>query len=64
MDIKELRNKTVVELQKELLDKVREQFSFRMMRSAGQLAKPHLMKEGRRTIARIKTALREKQVKS
>jgi large subunit ribosomal protein L16 len=37
-----------------------EQFNLRMQQATGQLAKPHLVKQVRRNIARIKTVLNEK----
>jgi large subunit ribosomal protein L29 len=61
MKIRELRNKTVAELQQERLELLREQFNLRMQKSTGQLAKPHLFQQVRRNIARINTILAEKQ---
>lgn len=61
MKASELRQKSVEELNQELLELLREQFNLRMQRATGQLAKPHLFKQGRRNIARIKTVLHEKR---
>ena len=60
MKSKELREKSADELNKELIDLMREQFNLRMQKGTGQLARPHQMKEVRRNIARVKTILREK----
>ena len=60
MKSKELREKSADELNKELLELAREQFNLRMQKGTGQLARPHQMKEVRRSIARVKTILREK----
>lgn len=60
MKASELREKNVEELNKELLDLLREQFNLRMQKGTGQLAKPHLLKDVRRNIARVKTVLNAK----
>jgi large subunit ribosomal protein L29 len=60
MNTKELREKNADELNKELVELLREQFNLRMQKGTGQLARPHQMKVVRRSIARVKTVLREK----
>lgn len=60
MKANELRQKGSDDLNKELLELVREQFSLRMQKGTGQLAKPHRMKQVRREIAQIKTIMNEK----
>lgn len=60
MNARELRQKNTEELQQELLALLREQFSLRMQQSTGQLSKPHLFRQVRRNIARLKTVLQEK----
>lgn len=60
MKIKELREKSVAELQQELLGLLREQFNLRMQRGSEQLARTHLLRDVRRSIARVKTLLTEK----
>ncbi len=60
MNASELRQKSVEELKKELLESLREQFNLRMQRATGQLSKPHLFRDVRRKVARIKTVLDEK----
>ncbi|MGD8514567.1 MAG: 50S ribosomal protein L29 [Granulosicoccaceae bacterium] len=57
MKASELRDKSVDDLNKELNDLLREQFNLRMQKGTGQLAKPHLLKEVRRNIARVKTVM-------
>ncbi|MFW1678781.1 50S ribosomal protein L29 [Pontibacter sp. JAM-7] len=56
----ELRDKSVDELQQELLGLLKEQFNLRMQKSTGQLAQTHLLGQVRRDIARVKTVLNEK----
>ncbi len=56
----ELREKTVEDLNSELVALLREQFNLRMQNGSGQLSRPHQLKEVRRNIARVKTILNEK----
>ncbi|MGI9279343.1 MAG: 50S ribosomal protein L29 [Endozoicomonas sp.] len=60
MKAAELREKTVDQLNEELITLLRDQFNFRMQKATGQLNQTHLLKQTRRDIARIKTALNEK----
>lgn len=60
MNTAELREKNVEELNAELKNLLREQFSLRMQHSTGQLEKTNQLKEVRRNIARVKTILTEK----
>lgn len=60
----ELRNKSENELSQELVELRREQFNLRMQRGTGQLGNPARFKEVRRDIARIKTVLNEKTMKT
>lgn len=60
MKTSELREKSVDDLNGELLALLREQFNLRMQNGSGQLSRPHQMKKVRRGIARIKTLLNEK----
>jgi large subunit ribosomal protein L29 len=60
MKAKDLRKKSVEELGTELLSLLKEQFSLRIQRGAGQLPKPHLFRNVKLGIARIKTILTEK----
>ncbi|MCL5669018.1 MAG: 50S ribosomal protein L29 [Gammaproteobacteria bacterium] len=61
MKTTELRQKSVADLNKELVETLREQFNLRMLQGSGQLSKPHQLSAVRRNIARIKTVLRERQ---
>lgn len=63
MKAQDLNEKTVEELNQELLSQLEEQFKLRMQKSTGQLNQTHLMKQSRRDIARIKTVLRQKAIK-
>jgi len=60
MKANELKEKSVEELNAELLNLLRKQFELRMQLATGQLAQPHLVKEVRRDIARVKTVLNQK----
>jgi large subunit ribosomal protein L29 len=60
MKAQELREKSVEELNAELINQLQEQFKMRMQASTGQLNQTHLVKETRRNIARIKTVLKQK----
>lgn len=62
MDAKELRAKTAVDLQEELLKLRKEQFSIRMQAATGQTVKPSEYGRVRKSIARLKTVMREKKV--
>ncbi|MEF3193865.1 MAG: 50S ribosomal protein L29 [Halothiobacillaceae bacterium] len=60
MNVKELRSKSVDELNQELLALRKEQFNLRMQAGLSQAVKPHLVRQVRRDIARIKMVLGEK----
>lgn len=60
MKAQELREKSVEDLNGELIKQLEEQFKLRMQASTGQLNQSHLLKEVRRNIARIKTVLNQK----
>jgi len=64
MKANELREKSVDELNKELLALAREKFNLRMQQGTGQLTQSHQMKAARRNIARVKTILNEKAGKA
>ena len=61
MKTTELRGKSEVELRETLHDLLKEQFNLRMQRGTGQFSRPHLMKDVRRNIARVKTVINEKR---
>lgn len=60
MKATELREKSVEDLNKDLLSLREEQFKLRMQKSTGQLGQSHLLKQNQRDIARVKTVLTEK----
>ena len=62
MDAKELRGKSVEELQKELNDLLRAQFGLRMQKATQQLNNTSEVRRTRRSIARVRTIMKE-QVK-
>ena len=60
MKAAELKEKSVEELNAELLNLLREQFNLRMQHSTGQLEKTDQLNKVRRSIARVKTILTQK----
>lgn len=60
MKANELREKSTDELKQELLALLREQFNLRMQKATNQANKPHLYRQARRNIARVKMVLSEK----
>jgi large subunit ribosomal protein L29 len=61
MKIQDLRSKDAAGLTDDLAKLKKEQFNLRFQQATGQLEKPSRMREVRRDIARVKTALREKR---
>ncbi len=57
----ELREKSVPELEAELVGLYKEQFNLRMQKGVGQLSRPDQFSKVRKNIARIKTVLNEKR---
>ena len=62
MDAKQLRSKSASELRDELLKLRRERFALRMQRATGQGVKPDQFGKVRKSIARLKTVMRETAV--
>ncbi|MBX3679965.1 50S ribosomal protein L29 [Cognatazoarcus halotolerans] len=62
MKASELRAKGATELNKELLDLLKAQFSLRMQHATQQLGNPGQLKTVRRDIARVRMVLAEKAV--
>jgi large subunit ribosomal protein L29 len=60
MKASDLREKSVEDLNKDLLSLREEQFKLRMQKSTGQLGETHLLKRTQRDIARVKTVLAQK----
>jgi large subunit ribosomal protein L29 len=59
MEAKDLREKSVEELNEELLALRKEQFNLRMQNATGELHQNHQHRQVRRDIARVKTVLNE-----
>jgi large subunit ribosomal protein L29 len=64
MNPNELREKSVDDLKNELIALLREQFNLRMQKGLGRSPRPHLFGKVKRTIAQVKTILREKTEQS
>ena len=60
MKAKDLREKSVEELQSTLGEEQEAQFKLRMQQATGQLTETHKVKETRRNIARLKTVITQK----
>lgn len=60
MSAKDLRGKSVEELNAELQKSLAAQFKLRVQKATGQLSQAHLLKQARREIALVKTLLNEK----
>jgi len=60
MKVSEYRDMQVDQLNEELLKLRKEQFALRMQSASGQMGQPHLMRNTRKDIARLKTVLAEK----
>jgi len=61
MKASELKEKSVLELQQQLVELFKEQFKLRMQKNTEEMTKTHMFKKIRRNIARIKTILKEKE---
>lgn len=59
MEFKEIKNKKPEELKQLLMDLRKEQFSLRMQKGTGQASNPHMFKNLRKDIARVKTVINE-----
>lgn len=64
MNIADLRQKSGEELDAELIELLKEQFKLRMQQGSGQLTRPHLLRQVRRNIARVKTVVSEAKASS
>jgi large subunit ribosomal protein L29 len=63
MELKQLKTKSADELKSHMVDLHKEQFSLRMQKATGQLAKTHEARRVRREIARVNTLLGQTQGK-
>ena len=64
MDAKELRAKSPEELNKELTELLRAHFGLRMQHATQQLSNNSELRKTRRSIARVRTILRQKAKQS
>ena len=64
MNLDKIRNMSQAELAAEELKLKKELFNLRFQHATSQLDNPGKMKEVKRDIARVKTVLREKQLKA
>jgi large subunit ribosomal protein L29 len=64
MNANELRTKGVAELQNELKELLRAQFSLRMQIATQQTSKTHELRNVRRAIARVHTVMHEAKLKT
>jgi len=62
MKAKELAGLTHAELSSELEKLMQQDFNLRMMKGSRQEVKPHLFKQVRKAIARVKTIMTEKSL--
>ena len=62
MNATELKTKSKSELNDLLITLLQEQFQLRMKKGAEETAKPHLLKNVRKDIARVKTILNQQNV--
>ncbi len=62
MTIKEIRDKSNADLEKEIDSLKEELFNLRFQKATGQLENPLRIREVRKTIARIKTVITERDL--
>lgn len=62
MNIKDIRTKSNADLEKEIDSLKEELFNLRFQKATGQLENPLRIKEVRKTIARIKTVITERDL--
>ncbi len=63
MKVSEMRDKTQAELQKELTELKSELFKLRFQLVTNQLENPMKLKDVKKSIARVKTVIREREIK-
>lgn len=64
MKANQFREMTVDELNSKLVEKKSELFNLRFQLATGQLSNPMVIKECKKDIARVKTILRDKEIKA
>ena len=62
MKASEIRKMSTEEIEKKIVDLKGELFDLRMRQASGSLEKPHKINELRKTIARLKTVLKEMEL--
>ena len=62
MNVKEIRDKSNSELAQEITSLKEELFNLRFQQATGQLENPARMREVKKTIARIKTVITEREL--
>lgn len=60
--LKEFKNMDVIELEKTLLELLKEHFNLRMAHKSGQLSDTSKLRKIKKSIARVKTIIKEKIV--
>ncbi len=63
MKVKEIRELTSAEIQKKIVSCKEELFNLRFQQATGTIEKPSRIKELRHEVARMKTVLRERELK-
>jgi len=63
MKVNEIRNLTTEEINKKIDEIKEELFNLRFQQASGNLEKPSRIRELRRTVARLKTVLVERELK-
>ena len=64
MKVKEIRELSTEEINKKLVETKEELFNLRFQQATGNLEKPSRIKEIRKTIARIKLVIREREIEN
>ena len=62
MKVNEIRNLTTEEINKKIEETKEELFNLRFQQASGNLEKPSRIRELRKTVARLKTILREREM--
>ena len=63
MKVTEIRELSTEEIEKKLVETKEELFNLRFQQATGNLEKPSRIRELRHTVARMKTVLKEREVK-
>ena len=63
MKVKEVRELSTEEINKKLVEAKEELFNLRFQQATGSLEKPSRIKDLRHEVARLKTVLREREIK-